>query len=383
MDFLGKLFPQLAPPAPSQEPATRWEKAVTALNGISKQVTKIDPDGVDVYCFPGAEEEVDKFEKVTKTDAVKKMVLAQEPGGTCTMCAALTMAFDDAFERGFDPPCAMLVFTAGQPEDPDAVTALIQERAAQLENANQLSVTFVHVGDDPDAEAFLAALDGLEVAGASGDPIDMVDTVKDEDMKNAMEELKDPSFMESGGKGGMLGALAGMAVGAGVYYAYNKYQAKKRTEGWNGTWEVKKQPDNESTGVTLTVTDDGEGNLTIEGYPEDEEAAAGIPSTSGNYVEDDDNYTISRQDANGEFISGNIVDEHMIEWQDGFVWEEVPPEGINWTHLVAAAGAGAAAGGAMGYLCQKKFFNKADNQEPANYMIVMDRSEKMIVMDGA
>merc|ERR1712087_1040056 len=136
-----------------------------------------------------------------------------------------------------------------------------------------------------------------------------------------------------------------------------------------------------STGVTLTVTDDCEGNLTIDGYPGGEDA--GIPSTSGNYAEDDDNYTISRQGADGAFISGNVVDEHTIEWQDDFVWEEVPPEGINWMHMAAAAGAGAAAGGAMGYLCQKKFFNKADNQEPANYMIIMDRSEKMTVMDGA
>merc|ERR1712137_284857 len=117
--------------------------------------------------------------------------------------------------------------------------------------------------------------------------------------------------MESGGKGGMLGALAGAAIGAGVYYAYNKYQAKKRTEGWNGTWEIKSLPNNESTGVQLTITDDGEGNLTIEGYPDGEDA--GIPSTSGNYAEDDENYTISRQGADGEFISGNVVDEHKIE----------------------------------------------------------------------
>jgi hypothetical protein len=299
------------------------------------------------------------------------------------MCGALTKAFDDAFERGFDPPCSMLVFTAGKPEDAEGVTALIQERASQVENNEQLSVTFVHVGDDPDAEAFLAELDGLEVTGASGDPIDIVDTVKDEDIKSAMEELKDPTFMESGGMGALMGAFAGMAVGAAGYYAYNKMQAKKRTEGWNGTWEVKTQPNNESTGVTLTVADDGEGNLTVEGYPEEgEEQIAGNPSPTATYSQDDDNFTITRQGADGAFIPGNVVDEHMIEWQDDTVWDEVPPEGVNWMHMALAAGAGAAAGGATGYLLQKKFFNKANNKEPANYVILMDRSESMTVMDG-
>jgi len=240
----------------------------------------------------------------------------------------------------------------------------------------------VQVGDDPDATAFLEMLDNdLTCVGSSGEKIDMVDTIKDEQMKEAMEELKDPSFMESGGTGALLGAMAGMSLGALGYAIYSKQQAKKRTEGWNGTWEVFRQPGDEQTGVQLTVSDNSEGGLTIEGYPEDD--SAGNPSAEGSYEETDDGYTIYRQGANGEYVTGQVVDEHEIEWSDDTVWKEVPPEGVDWKMMMAAGMAGAAAGGAAGYMLHKKFFNKANNGEPSNYVILMDCSDKMALMDGA
>jgi len=381
MNFFAKLFPSSKPTPPSDDPATRWEKAVTALNGISKQVVKIDPDGVDVFCFPGDDEPCQAYPQVKSMDSLKNLVTAREPGGDCQMLPGITCALETAFEKGFDPPIALLVVTAGKPDDADDVLAYITEKAATLETPEQCTITFIHIGDDPDAEAWLAELDALEVQNAGGDPIDIVDTVKDEEIKNSMEELRDPSIMESGGMGALLGAFAGMAIGAAGYYMFNKMQAKKRTEGWNGTWEVMKQPGNESTGVMLTVADDGEGSITIEGYPEDD--SAGNPSATGTYEDADNSYTILRQGSNGENISGTIVDEHRIEWQDDTVWQEVPPEGVNWTHMALAAGAGAAAGGALGCLVQKKFFNRANNNEPTNYIMVIDRSEKMVCLDSA
>jgi len=374
MGFFSSIFPGSEKPSVSSgEDATRWEKAVSAVNAIAKQVAKVDSDGVDVYCFPGAEGDVDKYTEVTRVSAIKGMVTAQDPGGDCNMTAALTQAFDDAFERGFDEkPCSILVITAGQPMDKDAVMEQIAARKEQQGDDIKLEVSFVQVGSDEDATAFLQSLE--TDLGAE----DMVDVMKVSDIKAAMDELKEPSFMESGGTGGLLGAFAGMAVGAGGYYMYNKMQAKKRTEGWNGTWEVIK-PGDESTGVNLTVADDGEGNLTIEGYPEDD--SAGMPCASGSYEDCEEGYSICRETADGEFIGGNVIDEHEIEWQDDTIWREVPPEGVNWAHMAAAGAAGAAAGGAVGFLVQKKFFKKANNNEPSNYMIVVDRSENMNVTD--
>lgn len=381
MDFLNSIFASFAPPQPKPQtgPCTRWEKAVTAVNSISKTVAKVDSDGVDVYCFPGADGDVDKYMQIKQAQTVKDFVTAQDPGGDCNMSGALTLALDDAFERGFDEkPCSVLVVTAGQPEDKDAVVELLQARAANLENPEALTLTFVQVGQDPGARDFLQFLENdMELTSGGGEPLDIVDTIKDEELKAALDEMACPTFFESGGAGGLAGAFAGMAAGAGAYYLYNKHQAAKRTEGWNGTWEVVKA--NEATGVQLTVADDGAGNITIEGYPEDD--SAGNPSGSGTYEDTDDGYSICRQTADGSFLSGEVISEHEIEWPDDTVWKEVPPEGVNWMYMAGAALGGAAVGGAVGYLVQKKFFNKANNSEPSNYIIVVDRSEQMTPID--
>merc|ERR1711920_557543 len=88
----------------------------------------------------------------------------------------------------------------------------------------------------------------------------------------------------------------------------------------------------------------------------------------------------------GSSIIGSVVDEHYIEWSDNTAWREVPPEGASWGALAGAGAAGAvaglAAGGALGRLTQKKFFNKAANKDPCDYVIVLDRSIRMQVVDS-
>jgi len=239
-----------------------------------------------------------------------------------------------------------------------------------------MSITFVQIGSDEGALEFLQLLDtGLECKNSAGEAIDIIDTIKDTEVKKAMDEMKEPGFMGKGGGGAMFGAFAGMCVGAGAYYLHNKMQKQNRTEGWNGTWEVVKN--GEPTGVQLTVTDDMAGNITIEGYPED--FADGEASIAATYEDAEEGFSISRQNGDGAFIAGTVVDEHEIEWQDDTTWREVPPEGVSWAKLSAAAAGGAAAGGAAGYLAHKKFFKKATNKEPSQYKIVIDRSANMAV----
>ena len=67
-------------------------------------------------------------------------------------------------------------------------------------------------------------------------------------------------------------------------------------------------------------------------------------------------------------------DEHTIDWDDGTRWEEVKPDGADWKAYTGAAIGGAAAGGATGYLLDKKFFNKASNGVESDYVILLDVS---------
>ncbi|CAB9515963.1 von Willebrand factor, type A [Seminavis robusta] len=373
------------PPMDPENPPTRWEKAVVGLNGIVAQVSKIDPDGVDVVCF-GGDGAPDMYRNVKDIGGLESMVTAKEPAGACHMGAAMDIVLKEAFARGFDErPCSILVLTAGRPDDSAALDAAIQDatgKIAAMEDKKEspLTITFVQVGDDEQAEEYLKHLDDnlTSASSSSGETIDIVDTIKDEEIKKAMGEFKEEGFL-SGGKGGALfGAFAGAAMGVGGMYLYNKLNANKRTEGWNGKWKATYE--GEEVAV-LTVKDDGEGNLAIEGFPVEEGEEGG--STTGNYAENDEggyNIQFTAPEEN-EPIYGTVEDEHTIAWSDGTRWEEVPPDGGHWAGYAGAAAAGAATAGATGYLLQKKFFNKASKQVPSDYVIVLDRSAKMAIPD--
>lgn len=290
------------------------------------------------------------------------------------MGATMDTVLKEAFARGFDEtPTSVLVLTAGCPDDSEKLTKTLEEAAKKVDKDSDLTVTFVQVGDDEEAERYLAHLDTqLTTTSASGEEIDIVDTVKDEDIKKAVTELKE----NKGITGGLIGAFTGAALGAGGMYLFNKENAKKRTEGWNGTWKVTR---GEEEIAVLQVKDDLAGNLELLGWPEGE-------ASTGSYAESDDGETFNIQHMTpvptGEVIVGTIEDEHNITWDNGTHWEEVPPEGVHWSAYVGAAAGGAATGGAMGYLLDKKFFDKASKKVPSDYVIVLDRSSKMAIPDG-
>jgi hypothetical protein len=375
----------IAPPTSDpNNPPTRWEKAVVALNGVVAQVAQIDPDGVDVVCF-GGDGEPDIYRNIKDIKGLEAMVTAKQPAGACKMGNAMSVVLEEAFTRGFATrPCSVLVLTAGRPDDDAALNAAIEEAATKIAatstdgGESPLTITFVQVGDDPDAETYLKYLDeNLTTTSSSGTKIDIVDTVKDEDIKLAIGEMK-KSGVGAGGTGGALfGAFAGAALGVGGMYLMNKMNANKRTEGWNGKWKA--SFDGEEI-ATLTVVDDKNGTLTIEGFPESD-------ARPGSYAENEEGgYNIQFTEPNEtEPVYGTVEDNHTIAWSDGTRWEEIPPAGGHWAAYAAAGAAGAAVGagsfGATGHLLEKKFFNKASKKTPSDYVIVLDRSAKMAVPD--
>jgi len=374
-EFQNKLKPAEPPAFDPANPPTRWEKAVVGLNGIVQQVSLIDPDGVDVYCIPGAAGDADVYRNIKDVKGLEALVTAKEPAGKCMMGKAMDTVLTEAFTKGFDErPCSILVMTAGRPDDHEELSNKIAEAAKKVKKVGDLTITFVQVGDDDWAEKYLKHLDeGLKVTNDAGEEIDIVDTIKDEEIKAAVGEFKDEGFIKSGGGGALFGAFAGAALGVGGMYLYNKMNAKKRTAGWNGKWKA--MIDGEEIAV-LTVTDDMAGKLDIVGWPEDKTCA-------GEYAENEEGgFNIQFADPDErEPVVGTIQDEHTIDWSDGTRWEEVPPDGGHWAAYAGAAAAGAASAGAAGYLMQKKFFKKASDQVPSDYVIIMDRSAMMAIPD--
>eukprot|EP00536_Pseudo-nitzschia_multiseries_P014207 jgi/Psemu1/69018/estExt_Genemark1.C_6700004 len=363
---------------------TRWEKAVLGLHGMVKQVSRVDPDGLDIVCFGGSESEdpngkISLYRNVKNVKDVEEMVTSKLPGGPCHMGKAMDFALREAFERGFDKrPCGILVMTAGIPDDSDRLETSLRQAAERIAKEgykeSPLSVTFVHVGDDKDAEEYMQHLDKHMVSKKKSrktwKKVDIVDTIRDSEIKAAMAEIK--GTKSTGTTGAIIGAFAGAAMGVGGMYLYNKKQAKKRTEGWNGKWKA--TYDNCEIAV-LDVKDDLKGKLTIEGFPGGR--------TNGRYAERQQAYNITFRDADeGWTITGDIENEHTIFWSDGTRWDEIPPKGAKWGHYAGAAAAGAATGGAVGYLLDKKFVKKAHKNDQADYVILVDRSAQMAVQDS-
>lgn len=274
---IGKLaaFMPAEPPehASKDDPAQRWEKALLALKGIAQQVTKVDEDGIEVFVCG---EDVQDFAGIRDTKGLMRICDRVQPKGGLCLAPALAQALGAATERlygeeGDQKEQAILVLLSRKPDDAEELVAAVQEAAAKVRQEGDLSITFVHVGNDGEAEEFLGFLDeNLKVTSEeTGEAIDIVDTLKDEDIKKAFEESQDPGFMAKGGAGALMGAFAGMAAGAGGYYAYQKHQISKRTKGFNGSWYVIGW-DGQKTSLHLKIKDDMEGALSVKGYPEED-----------------------------------------------------------------------------------------------------------------
>lgn len=368
---------------------TRWEKAIIGLHGMVKQVSKVDPDGLDIVCFGGSTEKEAGSSKKTKANIsvynnvknvkdIETMVTSKLPSGPCNMGQAMDYVLKKAFDRGFRKrPCGILVLTAGRPDDSKRLEKSLQDAAERIARGGYkeppLSVTFVHVGDDETAEDYMQHLannmTSHKKSKKTGEVVDIVDTIKDREIQAAMAEIR--GTKSTGKTGAIIGAFAGAAMGVGGMYLYNKHQAKKRTEGWNGDWVATF----ESCEIAkIKVKDDMKGRLTIDGFPGGR--------TYGRYIEDKKGYSLTFRDPDEHWkITGDIEDEHTIFWADGTRWDEIPPPGVKWTHFAGAAVAGAATGGAIGYLLDKKFFKKASKEDQADYIIVVDRSAMMAVRD--
>jgi len=143
----------------SGPPPTRWEKAVIALSSVTTQVVKVDPDGVDIVCF-GGDEDADWYRNVKHTKHLEAMVSDKRPKGACAMGAAMNEAIDDAFDKDLTKcPCAIMVLTAGRPDDTDELNTALMKAVTRLADTCEtmpLTVTFVQIGNDPNAAEYLA-----------------------------------------------------------------------------------------------------------------------------------------------------------------------------------------------------------------------------------
>jgi uncharacterized protein with von Willebrand factor type A (vWA) domain len=161
---------------------SRWEIAQESTLALARKCEQFDPDGITVYVFSGR---FKRYENVTSAK-VSQIFLENDPAGTTNLAGVLQNAIDNYFQRkatGQTKPNGetIIVVTDGEPDDRKAVFEVIIQATRQMERDEELAISMIQVGSDPQATKFLKALDDqLQSVGAK---FDICDTVTLDDLE--------------------------------------------------------------------------------------------------------------------------------------------------------------------------------------------------------
>ncbi len=162
---------------------TRWVAAQESTLALASKCEQFDPDGITIYLFSG---KFKRYDNVTSAK-VTQIFTENDPSGTTDLAGVLKNATDDYFQRKTSGATktngeTILVVTDGEPDDRKAVMKVIIEASRRLDKDEELAISFIQVGNDPQATRFLKILDDeLQSAGAK---FDICDTITMDDMED-------------------------------------------------------------------------------------------------------------------------------------------------------------------------------------------------------
>lgn len=158
---------------------SRWVAAQEATLGLARKCAEFDKDGITVIPFAGGHKE---YKNITAgEDKVLQIFKENEPNGSTDTAKVLKFVFDEYFKNPAKPIIVLCV-TDGAPNDQQAVADVIIDATKKMDKDEQIGVTFLQIGNDPDAATFLKWLDdGLVAKGAK---FDIVDTKTTDEMEN-------------------------------------------------------------------------------------------------------------------------------------------------------------------------------------------------------
>lgn len=139
---------------------SRWQAVQESTLALAARCEQLDPDGLTVYFFSSS---FRRSEGVTSA-RVAQLFAANTPNGSTNLAAVLEHAFDDFFERKaarrLKPSGeTILVITDGVPDNEEAVVEVIVKATQKMDRDEELAVSFLQIGRDEGARAFLKRLD--------------------------------------------------------------------------------------------------------------------------------------------------------------------------------------------------------------------------------
>jgi hypothetical protein len=155
---------------------SRWEVMQESTIALARKCEEFDPDGITVYTFSTR---FKRYENVT-ANRVEQIFQENEPLGRTELALVLQDALQSYFQRrdaGQTKPNGetILVVTDGQPDDRKAVITAIIDATKRMHRDEELAISFIQIGNDSEATAFLKLLDDkLQSVDAK---FDIVDTI--------------------------------------------------------------------------------------------------------------------------------------------------------------------------------------------------------------
>jgi hypothetical protein len=162
---------------------SRWQEAQESTRALATKCEEFDPDGITVYVFA---RRFKRYDNVTASK-VDQVFQENDPMGSTNLAGVLQDALDNYFDRkkageAKEQGETILVITDGEPDDRKAVMEVIIKASRKIDRDEELAMSFIQVGTDPQAQRFLKALDD-ELQGV-GAKFDIVDTVTLDDMED-------------------------------------------------------------------------------------------------------------------------------------------------------------------------------------------------------
>lgn len=156
---------------------TRWQRAKEFAISLAMKCSQFDSNGIDVVVFSN---KFTRYNNVTP-DKVDQIFREQSPGGGTDTALALESVLAE-YRKNPEKPITVLVVTDGEPNDQKAVERSIINHTKWMTDDSQTGISFIQIGDDGAARAWLQRLDDdLEGSGAA---FDIVDTKNEEEMDN-------------------------------------------------------------------------------------------------------------------------------------------------------------------------------------------------------
>lgn len=163
---------------------TRWEEAQEIVSYLANEVCKCDTDGITLYFFSEVNARIKvpftKYDKITSAQRVMDLFAdpVNEPHSGTDMTSVLKDTLDGFFSKSASnnkKPLTILFITDGSPANPKTTSQVIIDATQHMSRDDELSISFVQVGDDANAEEFLTKIDDqLRDKGAKFDVVDVI-----------------------------------------------------------------------------------------------------------------------------------------------------------------------------------------------------------------